>query len=89
MRLRRKASARNLPGDHNPKPRQPSPPQGGALLSVRAAVILGSSLAIAGATGALTYLAGARHGADMSAAGGAALAAFLVAVKLLSEIIGD
>jgi hypothetical protein len=84
MRVRGKPSERNLPESHNPETLRPDPVRSRALLSLRAAVIFGSSLAIAVAWGTLMYPSGPRPAAGMSAA-----AIFMAAVKLLDAIIAD
>jgi hypothetical protein len=84
MRVRGKPSERNLPESHNPETLRPDPVRSRAFLSLRAAVILGSSLAIAVAWGTLMYPSGPRHAAGMSAA-----AIFIAAVKLLDAIVAD
>jgi hypothetical protein len=88
MSVRGKRSRRKLPHIDNPETLRPEHVGSGALLTVRSALIFGSSIAIAIAAGALTYLSGQRHaGGIPSTAIVAGIAAFMAAVKLLDAII--
>jgi hypothetical protein len=89
MRVRGKPSQRNLPQSHNLETSGSVPADRRALLTLRAAVIFGSSLAIAVAIGALAYLSGPRHAHGMPAVAIVGIAAFVAAVKLLNAIIAD
>jgi hypothetical protein len=90
MRVRGKPSQRNLPQSHNLETSSSGSADRKPLLSLRAAVIFGSSLIIAVATGALIYVSGLRHAsATPAAAVVAGVAAFVATVKLLDAIIAD
>jgi hypothetical protein len=90
MRAREKLSERDLPERHNPETSKPDIAGKKGLLTLRAAVILGASLALAVAAGTLTYLSGPRHVDGMpTAAIAAAAAVFAAVVKLLDAIIAD
>jgi hypothetical protein len=90
MRAREKLSEQDLPEHRNPETSKSDFHGKRGLLTLRAAVILGSSLALAAAAGTLTYLSGPRHvDGTPAAAIAAAAAVFVAAVKLLDAIIAD
>jgi len=90
MSVRGKRPRRKLPHIDNPETLRPEHAGNGALLTVRAALIFGSSLVIAIAAGALTYLSDQRHaGGIPSTAIVTGVAAFMATVKLLDAIIDD
>jgi hypothetical protein len=90
MRAPRRPSQQKLPESHDHETSNPDIAAKRALLTLRAAVILGSSLVLAVAAGTLTYLSGPRHtGGIPTTAIAAAAAVFVAAVKLLDAIIAD
>jgi len=90
MRARGKLSKPDLPESRNPETSKPDIAGKRGLLTLRAAVILGSSLVLAIAAGTLTYLSGPRHAGGMpTAAIAAAAAVFVAAIQLLDAIIAD
>ena len=90
MRARRQLSKHDLPESRNPETSKPDIAGKRGLLTLRAAVILGSSLVLAFAAGTLTYLSSPRHAGGMPITTIAAAAAvFVAAVKLLDAIIAD
>jgi hypothetical protein len=90
MRARRQLSRRDMPEGRDPETSKPDLPRGKGLLTLRAAVILGSSLVLAIAAGILTYVSSARHAGGMpTTAMAAGAAVFVAAVQLLDAIIAD
>jgi hypothetical protein len=90
MRVVGKLSKRNLPHAQNPETSGEEHPTKRALLTLRSAVILGSSAMLAIAAATLTYLSGLSgdsHSGVPATAIGAGVAAFAAAIKLLDEII--
>lgn len=86
-RLQKTASPRKVPSSHDWETPESGPNTDGRLLTVRSAVILGASAAIAVCAAALTYLAVAKPGAALAGALLAGGTAFAGAVQLLNSII--
>jgi hypothetical protein len=89
MRGRRTLSAQKLPESGRQETSKPDAAGKRALLTLRAAVILGSGLLLGAAAGILTYLCGPRHAGGLPTAAITAAAVFVAAVKLLDAIIAD
>jgi len=90
MRARRQLSKHDVPEGRDPETSKTDFPRRKGLLTLRAAVILGSSLVLAIATGILTYVSSAPHASGMpTTAIAAGAAVFVAAVKLLDAIIAD
>jgi hypothetical protein len=87
MRVVGKLSKRNLPKGQNVETSGEEHATKRALLTLRSAVILGSSAMLAIAAATLTYLSGDSHSGVPATAIGAGVAAFAAAIKLLDEII--
>jgi len=90
MRARGKLSVHKLPESHGQETSKPDIAGKRALLTLRAAVIIGSGLVLGVVAGMLTYHSGPRHAGGIPAAAIASAAAvFVTAVKLLDAIIAD